>query len=50
MSTVVPVLPGRGIRFFDEVAGAPVMLEDPRVVEGTAVTHLRYRVRRPQPS
>jgi dihydrofolate reductase len=47
---LVPVLLGRGIRFFDDVAGAPVMLEDPRVVEGTAVTHLRYRVRRPQRS
>jgi dihydrofolate reductase len=43
---LVPVLLGRGIRFFDDVAGAPAMLGDPRVVEGTGVTHLRYRVRR----
>jgi dihydrofolate reductase len=48
--SLVPVLLGRGIRFFDHLAGVPVMLEDPRVVEGTAVTHLRYRVKRPRAS
>jgi dihydrofolate reductase len=43
---LVPVLLGEGIRFFDHVAHAPVVLEDPRVVVGHRVTHLRYRVRR----
>jgi hypothetical protein len=39
------VLLGDGIRFFDNVRQAPVMLEDPRVIQGTRVTHLYYRVR-----
>ncbi len=42
---LVPVLLGEGIRFFDNLAGAPIELEDPRVIEGTGVTHLYYRVR-----
>jgi hypothetical protein len=38
---------GRGTPFFDELQVAPVELEGPvSVVEGTDVTHLRYRVRR----
>jgi len=41
---LVPVLLGRGIRFFDHLEDAPVMLDDPSVVEGRRVTHLRYRV------
>ncbi len=43
---LVPVLLGAGIRFFDHPRAAPVLLEDPVVVEGTRVTHLSYRVRR----
>jgi dihydrofolate reductase len=43
---LVPVLLGTGIRFFDQVRDAPVMLEDPVVIEGERVTHLTYRVRR----
>jgi dihydrofolate reductase len=44
---LVPVLLGGGIPFFDQVKGAPVELEGPlSVVQGTDVTHLRYRVRR----
>jgi dihydrofolate reductase len=43
---LVPVLLGGGIRYFDAVAGAPVLLGDPQVVPGTRVTHLRYPVRR----
>ncbi|MGZ3598772.1 MAG: dihydrofolate reductase family protein [Ktedonobacterales bacterium] len=42
---LVPVLLGKGIRFFDHLTSAPVELEDPRVIEGTRVTHLYYRVK-----
>lgn len=42
---LVPVLLGQGIRFFDNVQGTPVMLDDPTVIEGKRVTHLIYRVR-----
>lgn len=41
---LIPVLLGKGIRFFDNLTGAPIKLEGPRVVEGTGVTHLAYRV------
>jgi len=41
---LVPVLLGEGIRFFDHLSGS-VELEDPRVTEGTRVTHLYYRVK-----
>lgn len=43
---LVPVLLGRGIRFFDNVERPPVMLDGPTVIEGDRVTHLGYRVRR----
>jgi dihydrofolate reductase len=44
---LVPVLLGSGTPFFDQFKTAPVSLEGPiSVVEGRAVTHLRYRVRR----
>jgi dihydrofolate reductase len=42
---LVPVLLGAGIRFLDHLSGTPITLEDPLVVEGTAVTHLYYRVK-----
>jgi dihydrofolate reductase len=42
---LAPVLPGKGIRFFGELAQAPVLLDDPTVIEGARVTHLRFRVR-----
>jgi dihydrofolate reductase len=42
---LVPVLLGDGIRFFEGIRDAPVMLEGPRVIEGTGVTHLYYRVK-----
>jgi dihydrofolate reductase len=44
---LAPVLIGRGIRFFDNLAHTPVLLDDPEVTEGTRVTHLRYRITRP---
>ena len=43
---LVPVLLGGGTSFFDQLKAAPVELEGPTsVVQGTDVTHLRYRVR-----
>jgi dihydrofolate reductase len=45
---LVPVLLGGGIPFFDRLKDAPVELEGPvSVIDGTDVTHLRYRVRYP---
>jgi dihydrofolate reductase len=44
---LAPVLVGAGIRFFGELAHAPLLLDDPEVIQGSRVTHLRYRVRRP---
>jgi dihydrofolate reductase len=41
---LVPVLLGDGIRLFDELDGAPVHLEQKRVVEGRQVVHLFYEV------
>lgn len=42
----VPVLFGAGIRYFGELVGGHVLLDDPTVVEGRRALHLRYRVRR----
>jgi dihydrofolate reductase len=44
---LVPVVLGSGVRFFDHVDLEPVLLEDPSIIEGARVTHLRYTVRRP---
>ncbi|GAB2820497.1 dihydrofolate reductase family protein [Actinoallomurus bryophytorum] len=41
---LVPVLLGTGIRWFENLAKAPVRLEGPAVVEGNGVTHLAYTV------
>jgi dihydrofolate reductase len=44
---LVPVLLGDGVRYFGDYAGtSPLLLENPEVVQGDRVTHLRYRVRR----
>ncbi len=43
--SLVPVLLGEGIRLFDNLSSAPVELEGPRIIEGTGVTHLHYRVK-----
>jgi hypothetical protein len=40
---VIPIVLGEGVPFFDGIE-RPVELEGPEVVEGTGVTHLRYRV------
>src|SRR3954465_10025418 len=42
----VPVLFGTGVRYFGELVGGHVMLEDPVVVQGARALHLRYAVRR----
>ena len=42
--SLVPVLIGKGIPFFGELVKPPVMLSNPRVVEGERVTHLHYAV------
>jgi dihydrofolate reductase len=42
----VPVLFGTGIRYFGELVGDHVMLEDPIVFQGTRALHLRYPIRR----
>jgi DNA-binding transcriptional ArsR family regulator len=43
--SLVPVLLGQGIPFFQNLRHAPVELDDPTVIPGTRVTHLYYRVR-----
>jgi dihydrofolate reductase len=43
----VPVVFGAGVRFFGGFAKGPLLLENPTVVQGDRVTHLRYRVRKP---
>lgn len=42
----VPVLLGTAVRYFGELVGGHVMLDDPEVVHGTRALHLRYPVRR----
>jgi len=41
---LTPVLLGAGIRLFDQLADETIALEIAEVIEGTGVTHLRYRV------
>lgn len=40
------VLLGSGVRFFDRLAGTPIILGNPTVIPGMGVTHLRYPVRK----
>ena len=40
----VPILLGDGLRLFNHLGIEPVELESTRVVEGTGVTHLTFRV------
>jgi dihydrofolate reductase len=42
---LAPVLLGKGIRFFGELAHPPLLLDDPEILVGSRVTHLRFRVR-----
>jgi dihydrofolate reductase len=41
---LVPVLLGAGDRMFDRLEAAPILLDDPQVIEGARVTHLLYDV------
>ena len=43
--SLVPLLLGRGVRLFENLASAPIELEGPTVGEGNGVTHLAYQVR-----
>jgi dihydrofolate reductase len=42
--SLVPVLLGRGIRFFDHLTTTPVRLSGPIVTEGRGVTHLTFNI------
>jgi len=44
--SVVPVLIGKGLRFFDGLKTTPLALDGPTVIEGEGATHLRYTVRK----
>jgi dihydrofolate reductase len=44
---LVPVVFGAGVRFFGGFAQSPLLLENPRVVQGDRVTHLDFHVRKP---
>jgi dihydrofolate reductase len=43
--SLVPVLLGRGVRFFDNLGQTPRHLDGPSIVEGNGVTHLSYTAR-----
>ena len=42
---IAAVFLGSGIRLFDHLGGAPIVLGNPTVIPGVGVTHLRYPVR-----
>jgi dihydrofolate reductase len=46
---VMPLLLGDGLRLFDNLGPGPIELEQVRVLEQPAFTHLRYRAVRPRP-
>ncbi|HEX6757711.1 MAG TPA: dihydrofolate reductase family protein [Propionibacteriaceae bacterium] len=43
---LVPVVFGAGVRFFGDYCQSPLLLDDPEIVQGDRVTHLRYQVRK----
>ncbi|WP_309238311.1 dihydrofolate reductase family protein [Actinoplanes aureus] len=44
--SLVPVLLGEGVGFFDTLTVAPIHLSDPQIIAGSGVTHLTYQVMR----
>jgi dihydrofolate reductase len=42
---LVPVVFGAGVRYFGDYAGSPLLLTDPKIVQGDRVTHLHYQMR-----
>jgi dihydrofolate reductase len=46
LMSVVPVVLGGGIPFFEKLRHAPITMTGPEVVQGAGVTHLRYTVER----
>ena len=44
--SLVPVLLGKGIPYFANLARAPHRFDDPVIIPGSRVTHLRYAGRR----
>ena len=43
---LVPVVFGAGVRYFGDYDSSPLLLDDPEIVQGDRVTHLRYRLRK----
>jgi dihydrofolate reductase len=43
---LVPVVFGSGVRFFGDLVKSPLLLDNPRVIEGDRVTHLIIGVRK----
>jgi len=43
---VVALLLGSGVRLFDRLVGTPLVLGNPKVIQGVGVTHMRYPVRK----
>jgi dihydrofolate reductase len=48
---LVPVMLGGGVRFLEPLDAAPILLDGPTtIVQGKRVTHLRYTIRRGEPT
>lgn len=43
---IVPVLLGKGLRYFHQLDDLDIKLSEPTIVQGTGVTHLRYTVQK----
>ena len=43
---IAAIFLGSGIRLFDNLAGTPAALGNPKVIAGVGVTHMRYPVRK----
>jgi dihydrofolate reductase len=45
--SLVPVVFGTGVRFLGDYSASPLLFDDPQIVQGNRVTHLHYRVQKP---